>query len=154
MKLIIASTLLLSCMTILACPNLDGLYFCQTSMGEVSQLELQHEVSNGVTSYIFKDMNEIEGRWIVDGKLRSLNSSPMDGVSNLKYRAKCINEELSLYMTGDLPDFNDKIKMNVSLYLDSSKNLVQKTSGQFSDGTPLPEVLTVCHRGSFAKRKK
>ncbi len=154
MKKYLASIVLLSSMATFACPDLDGLYYCQTSTGEVSQLELQREVNNNVTSYIFKDMQEVEGRWIVDGKLRSLNTSPMDGVSNLKYKASCSADELNLKMIGDLPDFNDKIKMDVSLYLDSSRNLLQKTSGQFSDGTPLPEVVTVCHRGAFAGRNK
>lgn len=137
-----------------ACPDLTGNYFCQTSSGEVTNLDLRKETDNGVISFRFIENKIKEGRWIVDGKLRSLDSSPMDGVSNIKYSASCTSSELLIKMNGDLSDLDTSIKINVGLSIDDNGNLSQSTDGSFSDGTPLPNVVTFCHRSGLAPRKK
>ena len=154
MKKNITLLLLISSLNTIACPDLTGSYVCPTNDGEVSTLKLRRETTNGIVSFIFTENQNKEDRWIVDGKIRSLDSSPMDGVSNLKYSADCNSSELLIKMNGDLADLDTSIKINVELSLDDARNLSQRTSGSFSDGTPLPNAITHCYRNSVAPRKK
>ena len=153
MKKTLILLFLLSSLNTNACPDLTGKYYCQTSNGRVTNLNLSKETQAGIVSFIFIE-NGKEGRWIVDGKLRSLNSSPMDGVSNIKYSASCTSANLFVSMNGDLTELESSILMNVDLSLDDERNLIQQTSGSFSDGTSLPNVVAKCYRESFAERKR
>jgi hypothetical protein len=153
MKKTFSFVILLFHFVTIACPDLSGEYYCQTSNNDVTHLKLINEVQRGIISFQYIENHSKEGRWIVDGKLRSLDSSPMDGVSNAKYSAACSDNTLKISMSGELMDFETRIRFEVLMSLDSSKNLIQETSGYLSDGTPLPTVEALCYRSAIAQRK-
>jgi hypothetical protein len=146
MKFIVSTFFILSSSIALSCPDLSGRFYCQGSSQQGTLLELNKTIdANEVVTYEFKE-NGNAGSWIVDGLERSLQRSSMDGVTNLKYRAFCSGEVLTVKMTGELQAYSTTIEMITSLNLDSSRNLVQNTSGNLADGTPLPNMEALCHR--------
>jgi len=154
MKTILTTFIFLTSLNLLACPDLSGSFFCDMGQGEVTKLVISKRVEGKVTTYTFKENQDEEVLWIVDLKEHSFSSSAMDGISNLKYIASCQTESLILKMSGDIVDFNQKIQVRTVLNIGPGQELIQSTSGQFSDGTPIPQARVSCLNSNAAHGKR
>lgn len=144
MKRTLLISLCLFSFNIMACPDLSGTFLCETNTNDAMRLKISKRVENAVPIYTFKENLDEEVLWIVDGSEYSFTRSSMDGISNLKYRASCQKKSLLIKMSGDVVGFDQAIQVATTLNLGSKGELIQTTSGQFSDGTPIPEVRVSC----------
>lgn len=147
MKILSLISLFLISFNSLSCPELSGKYFCQNSNREVTELSLKFRNENQVYIYDFVEASR-PGSWIVDGQEHRQPVVQMDGVSNLRYVARCTERQLLLSLDGDLNDLSSKISLNISMSLDAQSNLVQETNGMINGSTPLPIIEATCYRGT------
>jgi len=137
----------------LACPNLAGQYFCEMGQAQVVKLDISKNIDGGITTYTFKENQDERVSWIADQREHLLPASSMDGITNLKYIASCHKKILTLKMSGDIPEFNQRIQMTTDIWSGQSGELIQRTKGHFSDGTPIPEARISCLKVNAAASK-
>lgn len=108
--------------SILACPNLTGVYECFNEETGMSYISKVTQTGSGInTVYTSEDD---EGIQVIhaDGNWRTT----VDEDVTVNMMAKCSGDTLKIEMTQDIPNFGT-IMANINVMLDSNSNMVSES---------------------------